>query len=401
MDRLSLAKKIGLRLAIIVMMLAACEFAFRYGVWDKLAKPGSYAGTVVMIKKAVEALGPDKVDFLTIGDSIVGSGLNHEEVAATAKKYGFTHVHVGTGGMHWMSTDFMIRWVKQQSPRLQNAVIATNVNNFRFAGNGEYELAISAPIARPWNSQWMLNSVEFKKENIRTYGVYSALFQYREDIRDLIESPRQRIRDIRWTKQYALNDRIIFDPLPISRNICRVPLASVQACADTKSPNPDDINVITQCRNDAPRAAKQAEQKLDYRTWVDPTSWPHLNKLKPLRQQQLRDLPLKRPIMVVLMPVPKLTRESIQPIGIHEWTLSVLNPLVEEGVIELHDYTKLFDAGDSSNDTTGPNGGIDCTAFHDLYHLNSVGQSKLTAKLMPILEERLYRRAAAGAKPTN
>ncbi|MFY8064011.1 MAG: hypothetical protein ACOVN2_09925, partial [Usitatibacteraceae bacterium] len=211
--------------------------------------------------------------------------------------------------------------------------------------NGEYELAIAAPLARPWNSHWMLNSVEFKKENIRTYGVYSALFQYREDIRDLIESPVQRVRDIRWTRQYALNDKIIFDPFAISRNICRVSLASVQACADTKSPNPDDINVITQCRNDAPRAAKQAEQKLDYRTWVDPTSWPHLNKLKPLRQQQLRDLPLKRPIMVVLMPVPKLTRESIQPIGIHEWTLSVLNPLVEEGVIELHDYTKLFDVG--------------------------------------------------------
>ncbi|MCA3054908.1 MAG: hypothetical protein ING64_00880, partial [Rhodocyclaceae bacterium] len=47
MDRRALAKKIGLRLAIIVMMLAACEFAFRYGVWDNLAKPGSYAGTVV------------------------------------------------------------------------------------------------------------------------------------------------------------------------------------------------------------------------------------------------------------------------------------------------------------------------------------------------------------------
>ncbi|MFY8064010.1 MAG: hypothetical protein ACOVN2_09920, partial [Usitatibacteraceae bacterium] len=137
MDRRALAKKIGLRLAIIVMMLAACEFAFRYGVWDKLAKPGSYAGTVVMIKNAVKSLGPDKVDFLTIGDSIVGSGLNHQEIAGTAKKYGFTHVHVGTGGMHWMSTDFMIRWVKEQSPRLQNAVIATNVNNFRFAGNGE------------------------------------------------------------------------------------------------------------------------------------------------------------------------------------------------------------------------------------------------------------------------
>ncbi|MBC7625172.1 MAG: hypothetical protein H7232_17535 [Aeromicrobium sp.] len=400
MGRLPLAKKIGLRLTIIVMMLVACEFAFRYGVWDKLAKPGSYAGTVVMIKNAVESLGPDKVDFLTIGDSIVGSGLNHQEVATTAQKYGLTHVHVGTGGMHWMSTDFMIRWVKQQSPRLQNAVIATNVNNFRFAGNGEYELAISAPIARPWNSERMLNSVEFKKENIRTYGVYSALFQYRDDIRDLVESPVKRVRDIRWTRRYAPNEKIIFDPIAVSRNICRVPLASIQACADTKSPNPEDINVVTQCRNDAPRAAKQAEQKLDYRTWVDPTSWPHLNRLKPLRQQQLRDLPLKRPIMVVLMPVPKLTRESIQPIGIHEWTLSVLNPLVEEGTIELHDYTKLFDDGGESGGAGGPNGGIDCTAFHDLSHLNSVGQSRLTAKLLPILEDHLYRRAASGGNAT-
>ncbi len=389
MSRLELTKKVGLRVVIILTMLAALEFGFRYGIWDRLAKPGSYAGTVVMIKNAVEALGPDKVDFLTIGDSIVGSGLNHEEVAAAAKKYGFTHIHVGTGGMHWMSTDFMIRWVKSQSPRLQNAVIATNVNNFRFAGNGDYELAISAPVARPWNSDWMSNSVEFKKDNIRTYGVYSALFQYRDDIRDLVESPIQRVRDIRWTAKNGLNDNIIFHPYPIERNICRVPLTSVQACADAKATNSDDQNLINQCRNDAPRAAKQAIQKQDYRTWTDPKSWPHLNALKPLRQKQLRDLPLKRPILVVLMPVPKLTRESIQPIGIHEWTLSVLQPLVDEGVIELVDFTELFD-GDGSN------GGVDCTAFHDLMHLNNTGQRQITQKLLPIFEEKLYRRAAAG-----
>jgi hypothetical protein len=45
-------------------------------------------------------------------------------------------------------------------------------------------------------------------------------------------------------------------------------------------------------------------------------------------------------------------------------------------------------------DGDGSNGGIECTAFHDLYHLNSVGQKQLTAQLLPILESHLYRRAA-------
>ncbi len=383
MPTIELIKKVGLRILLIVVMLGLLEFAFRYGVWDRIAKPGSYAGTIVMIKKAVESLGANKVDFITIGDSIAGSGIQHEQVAATAGKYGFTHVHVGTGGMHWMSTEFMIRWVKEQSPRLQNAMIATNVNNFRFAGNGSYELAIAAPLARPWNTSMMQRSVEFKRDDIRTYGVYSALFQYRDDVRDLVESPIQRVRDIRWTRENGLNDKIIFHPFPIERNLCRVPLASIKTCAEAQSTIADDMNLINQCRGDLPRVAKQ----VDYRTYDDPKSWPHLTELKKIRQQQLRDLPLKRPILVVLMPVPKITRETIQPIGMHDWVLAVLQPLVKEGVIELLDYTTLLD-GDGSN------GGIECTAFHDLYHLNSVGQKKLTDRLLPILEEHLYRKAA-------
>lgn len=382
MPALELSKKVGLRIVLIAAMLALLEFAFRYGVWDGIVKPDSYAGTIVGIKKAVESLGPDRVDFITIGDSIAESGISHEQVAATAGKYGFTHAYVGTGGMHWMSIEFMIRWMKEQSPRLQNAVIATNVNSFRFAGNGSYELAIAAPLARPWNTPLMQQSVEFKRDDIRTYGVYSALFQYRDDLRDLVESPIQRVREIRWTRRQGLNNKVIFHTIPIARNVCRVPLASIQTCAKANSTIADDANLINQCRGELPRVAQQ----VDYRSHDDPTRWPHLIELKKLRQQQLRDLPLKRPIMVVLMPVPKITRESILPIGMHEWVLAVLQPLVTEGVIELHDYTILLD-GDGSN------GGIECTAFHDLYHLNSVGQKQLTNRLLPILEDHVYRQA--------
>lgn len=375
------------RIALIVLMLVVLELAFRYGIWDRLAKPGSYAGTTIMIKHAVEALGPDKVDFITIGDSLAGSGIHHEQVAAAARKHGFTHVHVGTGGMHWMSTDFMIRWVKEQSPRLNSAVIATNVGNFRHVGNGSYELAIAAPLARPWDSGWMSQAVAFDRHDLRTYGVYSALFQYRDDLRDLAISPVQRVRDIRWTRKNALNDRIITHPYPVARNLCRVPMNTIAACAAYTPANADDQNLVNQCRAELP----ETKLRPDYTTFADPKSLPHLVRLKAIRQQQLRDLPLKRPIQIVLMPVAQVYRESVLPKSIEAWTHAALAPLVEEGVVEVHDFTRLLDGV--------PGAGVDCTSFHDLYHLNSVGQGKLTEKLLPILEKGLYQRtlAAPGA----
>jgi hypothetical protein len=373
------------RLALTVLMLVALEFAFRYGIWDKLAKPGSYAGTTIMIKNAVEALGRNKVDFITIGDSVAGSGIQHEEVAARAQSHGLTHVHVGSGGMHWMSRDFMIRWVKEQSPRLNTAVIATNVGNFRFIGNGSYELGIAAPLARPWNSDWMLKAVEFDRNNLRTYGVYSALFQYRDDLRDLVVSPVQRVRDIRWTRKHALNDKIITHPYPIARNVCGVPLGSIESCATHVPRNADEQNLVNQCKAEVP----QKKARLDYSTFADPKSLPHLAQVKAVRQQQLRDLPLQRPIQIVLMPVFKSYREEMLPQGIEAWTHAVLQPLAAEGVIEVHDFTRFLDGE--------PAAGKGCAAFHDLYHLNSTGQGWLTDQLTPIFESRLYRSPPRGA----
>lgn len=386
-----MAKRIAAILFVVIGILATLEFAFRQGVWEPLAKPGSYAGQSIMIKNAVSALGTNQVDFITIGDSLVGSGLDHERVAAAAKVRGFTHVHVGSGGMHWMSTDFMIRWVKQQSPKLRNVVIATSVSNYQYAGNGSYELAIAAPVARPWNSAWMAESVKFDAGDLRTFGVYSALFQYRDDLRDFVGSPLQRFRDIEWSKKNGLNEKIITYPYPAARNLCRVPLASLESCASFSVTNPEDQNLVSQCVHEYAKERARA----DYTDYATPNAEARFGPLRELRRRQIRDLPLAadaRPILVVLMPVAKVFRESVLPKGIEEWTRFVLKPLEEEGLIEVHDFTRLFD-GDASI-------AIDCSAFHDLYHLNSVGQKVITDKLLPIFESRLYRGQPSGKSPS-
>jgi hypothetical protein len=384
MSALTVIRFLAIRLVIIALALAVLEFAFRQGLWERWAKPGSYAGQVVRIKQAVEALGPDKVDFVTIGDSRVGSGIDHERVAAAARAHGLTHVHVGSGGMHWMSTDLMIRWVKEQSPRLKNAVIATNVANFLYSGNGSYELGLAAPVSRPWNSEWMKSAVAFDRGDLKTYGVYSALFQYREDIQDFLKGPGSRLRDIDWNRKNGLGNNAIFHRYPIERNLCRVPLATLKTCADFSAIDAGDQNLVNQCRNELGKPPQE-----DWRDFADPARHPHLPPLRELRQKQLRDLPLNHPIVVVLMPVPKIFRETILPKGVESWTLSVLEPLQKEGLIEIHDFTRFLD---------GENG-IDCTAFHDLYHQNSAGQARLTDALLPILEARFYAPAGNAAKP--
>ncbi len=385
MKPITVIKFLSLRLAIIVIVLGVLEFAFRNGIWEPLAKPDSYSGKVVQIKNSVEALGPDKVDFITVGDSRVGSGIDHERIAALAKKYGFQHVDVASPGMHWMSIDLMIRWVKSQSPRLKNAVIASNITSFQYSTNGMYELGLAAPVARPWNSEWMSKSIEPNLADIRTYGVYSALFQYRDDIQDLIKNPKNRLWELNWTRKNGLGEKLIFHNYPTAKHVCRIPLSSLATCAAFKPTNPEDVNVVGQCQNNLSKKPRP-----DWTDFAVADAHPHLAPLTKMRQQEIRDLPLQHPIIMLLMPVPKLTREATTPKGLEEYTHSVLDPLEREGVIKLYDYTRLLD---------GENG-IDCTAFHDLIHENSTGQKILTDLLLPHIEEVFYRAAApSAAKP--
>jgi len=117
---------------------------------------------------------------------------------------------------------------------------------------------------------------------------------------------------------------------------------------------------------------------------------PHLAEVKTVRDHQLRSLPYQRPILVVLMPMPGVWRDEVIPQGAEAWARSLLKPLQDEGIIEVHDFTDFF---------RGANG-PECAAFWDLYHQNSAGQDRLTDALLPILEQRLYRStppAPAGA----
>lgn len=360
------------RAAIVVALLATVEAAFRLGAWEPLAKRESNAGQTVALRKALETFGPERLDFITLGDSRTVYGFDHERIAARARDKGFTHASVAIPGMHWMSMRALVNWLRERAPQIKGAVITTTSSNLMFLGNGAYELNLVAPFARAWDSEWMTLHVPFAPGDFSTYGAYSATFLYREDIRDWARHPIRRTKEAHASLRQAPSTGTLFSRTKVATDLCRQPIDSIEACAGAKSPEANR-SVTAQCH--------QWKERVDPRgDFSNLAAYPHLLQVRSVRQAQLRELPYGKPIIVILMPMPRVWLDEALPVGLENWARSVLADLEAEGTIEVHDFTRFF------RDGNGP----ECAMFWDLYHQNTAGQDRLTDAVLPILERRLY-----------
>lgn len=377
--RADIIKFVLARIAIMLVILVALELAFRFGAWEWIAKRESNAGQTIAMKRALQTLGPEKLDFVTFGDSRTVYGLDHERIAAEAKAKGLTHASVAIPGMHWMSMEMLVRWLRENAPQMKGAVIATTISDFKFLGNGAYELNMAAPLS--WNSEWMARHVPLDHTNLSTYGSRSALFLYREDIQDLLRQPVQRAIGAGALLVKPGGTGTLFSRQRATTDICQVPMDSVEACAKT-APKPPYASTVQQCR----QWQQDAKYRADFR---DPSKLPHLTEVRAVREKQFRELPYAKPVIVILMPMPEIWQREVLPPGSEDWARAFLKSMQDQGLIEVHDFTDFF-RGDR---------GPECAAFWDAYHQNAVGQDKLTDVVLPILEQRLYVRKGAVSAP--
>lgn len=369
------------RSTTLVMLAATCallvaEFSFRQGVWEAIAKPESNAGQAIALKRALIDRGSARVDFITLGDSRSVYGLDHERIAKAANAGGFVHLNLSLPGMHWMSTEVIYRWTRERGATPKGVLLATNIANFKYLGNGAYEMGIAAPFAVNWDSDWMSLGIPFERKQLATYSPHSALFTYREDVQDLATHPFVRMREVTkaWRQPYP--GQLLTRSVREDTNVCALPVHSLAACSDAKASTPRDATNIAQCRD----LRVQAASRLDFRAGAGRLSLPHLEELAKVRRQQLTSMNGGKPVVVLLTPVLKAWREQLLPIGLEDWVHEVLSPLEKSGVVVVHDFTRLFD--------DEPGG--ECTAFFDMYHQNAAGQDRLTNALLPLLQRDFY-----------
>jgi len=188
-------RALSLRLILPLLILLALEFAFRAGVWDGLTSKNSNAGKAVRVTRGLSNW-PEKIDFVTIGDSRAKRGLDHQWIAETAGSFGYTHVKLTIPGSHLLVESLLIEWLRSEHSDLQGGIIATSVSSLLYPQSGDYELAMAQPLSKIFHREHILLE-RFNPARPSTWGAVSSLYSYREDIQDFVKAHKMRLEELK------------------------------------------------------------------------------------------------------------------------------------------------------------------------------------------------------------
>jgi len=370
-------------LAAPLALVALLDLAFALGLWEPLAQPASHAGTSVRLKRMLRDPSLAHVDYVTLGSSRPEYGIDHAMLAAAAKESGSVHANLSMPGSHWMTIGILTRWLEREHPEVRGGVIALSVGDLAWPGNGSYELGIVQPFRRFADMPWIAAHVPFDHSDISTYGTYSALFEWRADIREFVRDPEARQKSIDWWRTNRSSPDRLFGNPESHGDMCAFGTGSLAACdAVDASTDPKQDGLKRQCRELRGFAAG----RMDFNAMAQQDPLPDfMRETRDLVRQQLRATRWPQPPVVVLMPMPRIWTRQLLGDGQREWALSILQPLVAEGRIRLIDATGFFDDTD------------ECGMFFDFYHQNAAGRERFTRWLLPQLDAMLYRTGAVAA----
>lgn len=377
-------RKLLILLAPIVLVLLF-EALFEAGIWEPLAQPASHAGTSVRLKRALTDPAIPRIDYVTLGSSRPEYGIDHALLAATAQQSGHVHADLTMPGSHWMTIGILSRWLQREHPEIRGGIVALSIQDFMYAGNGDYELGIVYPFRRIGDIPWMAEHVPLERGDVASYGTYSALFGWRTDIQEFVLDPSARRETIDWYKANRSSRDALFTNPESHGDMCAFDVDTLDACDKVEaSTDPDRDNLKRQCNE----LRGYAGNRFDYGVAMRQQPLPEaMRKTRDLVQAQLRAMRWPSPPLVVLMPIPRLWERHVLGPGLHEWARAILQPLADEGRIQLIDATTFFDAG------------TDCGAFFDFYHQNAAGRERFTRWLLPQIESSLYRNVGSAPLP--
>ena len=309
-------------------------------------------------------------------DSRTQHGLDHVAINAAAAHHGKFHANMSVSGGHWLTVATLVEWLAKNEPQLSGGIITTEIPNFLGVGNGSYELTVIEPFRNLTDFDRAAKHVPWQRDELGTYGVYSALFSYRDDIQQLISHPLDRKRQLQANAGIAPLIRLTGNT-PDQPDMCRYGFADRRTCdAVAADPNPL-LPAKLLCDGNIRGAGVPSVLPSDH---IPAEFAAQADSVR----QILRNVRWPKPPLLVLMPIPRMMQEHIFPQNLHAMTLMMLAPLVAEGRIELLDMTSALD------DSNGPPGN-DCRMYHDFYHESPAGRAQLTALLLPKLEAYLYR----------
>jgi hypothetical protein len=245
-------------------------------------------------------------------------------------------------------------------------------------GNGSYELALVAPLKNLGDGFWWQEHVPFDVHDLDSYGLFSGLALYRNDLQQLSAHPRQRERELGWwRKQLRKSDYLVASSI-LDGDLCALDLSSVIACLNNARPasmGADDFAAIQRVCADL--QSRQASSRID---WGIAANVPaQTRRAEQFAADLIPQLRWQNHALILVLPTHPLWA-SARPMAASARMADTFKAQQQAGQVRYLDYQDLF-----------ANTGVPtCRVFHDMYHLNRLGQQLVTDALLPELDW-LYR----------
>ncbi len=221
-------KKFWLPWVVLLGLFLITEIMLRVGWYDKWVKPESFLGDVTYRLKAIESQGLDQINWITVGDSRVDWGINHQHVAALRQKQGLVHTRMSFGSANFVSIQTTIDWSMANMSSLQGVMLGISENGFAHYSymNKQYKVAWPFKAFMDFDNYRPLHPYD---EWLRHF--YSlAWVTYFADIKAFINNPKFRFNRIRYANRKGSIDAILNFKKEVKDDLCAHPLKTIDDC---------------------------------------------------------------------------------------------------------------------------------------------------------------------------
>lgn len=363
-----LHKKFWMPFLVLFFLLLLVEMLLRWGVYDGLVEPRSFLGNGINRVSAVEALGKENIHWVTLGDSRIDWGVDHNEIRMKQAERGKEHVRMSFESSNFMTIQATLAWSIENMSQLEGVMIGISENGFAHKANVKKLFKVVWPFRSALDFdgyQMMAAEDEWKLVTNRL-----ATVNYFADIKDLVNRPLKRLKRIRNDQMnsdgvWAFKKSFTFD-------VCQFPLSTLNDCVDTAKtvkniPQnrgfrlPKELcssaNVINRARVNLPMLDSPVSSELQ-KNWVALFEYALEKGVK---------------IKLVLLPEHEMHNYLIKPRNASEIVANILSQLENEPNFELIDLRNII-----------PDQGH-CSFFADPLHFNNKGIDLVTEHVLRAL----------------
>ena len=367
-----LHKKFWMPLVLLVTFALLAEWLLSMNLWKNLVLKNSYLGNGIYREKAIKDFGLANIEWITVGDSKIDWGIEHDRIKKAAKKEGINHIRMSFEASNFMAIQATVNWSIANMPHLKGIVLGVSEDSFGHFSDVTKQYKVSWPFRAFYDREKYQYSRAILFWQDLWYRL--AIVTHYKDIKNFLMNPFVRIKSLDKKRVHLMDRQLNFNR-HIPKNSCGYGLSNLEACVATaerlKQNGQNFLGaqqfIINQCGN------SYAKNRVINRQAVLALSEPHRKQLVHNWQLLFRDI-LNNDVALTLVVLPEhgMLDYVVKPNN----TIDVFREVVAN-VSNIKGFD-LLDLRDSFNQQPLS----ECRYYSDILHFNNTGKIHITNSII-------------------